>query len=121
MVNIIITPEAMINRLIKVGIREKLKKNIIQPPKIIKLIPPINSHFHEIKTNTINTIQGKALGLFFIIPSIPPPYLSVPDKIAKRVIKIPKINKMYLNTFLTLSISLFIYPKNPLVNVESFA
>ena len=55
-----------------------------------------------------------------MIPSIPPPYLSAPDKIANRVIKTPKINKMYLSTFLTLFISLFIYPKNPLVNVEKF-
>jgi len=66
-------PDATINRPIKAGIREKLKKYIIQKPKIIKPIPPINSHFHEIRINTMSIIHGKALGLFFIIPPIPPP------------------------------------------------
>ena len=72
---------------------------VTNKPRDTIRIPPGNSHFQAIKTNTRSPSQGAAFGLFFIMPIRPPPYSSEPDSNAKTNKRIPIVNMVYLAIF----------------------
>lgn len=74
----------------------KLKKYNRNNPKSVIIMPPVNSHFHATKIKTSNNNQGIAFGLFLIIPAIPPPNFSEPERRAKINTKIPNTSNVYL-------------------------
>ena len=58
-------------------------------------IPPASSHFQAMPGKIKSNSHGNALGLFLIIPLIPPPYSLEPDKSAKIKTTVPIVNNEY--------------------------
>ena len=57
----------------------QLKNRYREAPRITIILPPINSRFQAMKRAPSSRSQGRLFGLFLMMPSIPPPYVSAPD------------------------------------------